>query len=171
MSELLKRFSNICLLSGGPQDLPCSNFLFRVLVLLYLVSSLAGWNSELEIVQALLAAIVDVFIVLVYVYAVLWGFAKPARYLQTASAILAVGVLFQLLELPLIFYLAAQGQNAAPLEVSLLLLALYSWNLAIYAYILRQALETTTLVSFVLTISYIFIAMTTYQLIFPDLGA
>ncbi|MDH5484355.1 MAG: hypothetical protein OEY43_03885 [Gammaproteobacteria bacterium] len=171
MSELFKRFSNICLLSGGPQDLPCSYFLFRVLLIAYLLSSMAGWSTELEIAQALLAAMVDGFIVLVYVYAVLQGFTKSARFLQTASAILAVGILFQLLELPLLFFLVDQGQHAVPMEVSLLLLALYSWNLAIYAHILRQALETTTLVSFVLTICYVFIAMTTYQLIFPDLGA
>ena len=171
MAELFKRFINICLLSGGPQDLPCSTVLFRLLLVLYLLSGVAGWSTELDVSRALLAAIIDTVILMVYVYGTLWGYAKLARFIQTATALLAVGLLFQLLELPPLFYLVDAAPSAPPQEAAILLLVLYGWSLAIYAHILRQALETSTLVSFVLTISYVLINMSVVQFIFPDLGA
>ena len=170
MAALFKRFLNICLLSNGPQDIPHSIILFRILVVLYLLTALAGWSVKLELATALLASITDVLMLLVFIQLMLMGFAKSERFIQTASAMLGIGVIFQVLELPLMHVFVAEQQNASA-EVGFILLALYSWNLAIFAHIFREALSVRLLAAFIITLGYVILAMTVYPFLFPDLGA
>lgn len=171
MNELLKRFLNLCLLSGGPQDIPYSPILFRLLLALYLLVGCLSWMMKTSFLSALIATALDVFILLLYVYIVLINFSKLTRYIQTISALLGIGVLFQILEMPLLYYIEQTKVGETAAEAFLVLIALYSWSLAIYAHVFQQALGSKMLVAFVLTLSYVIITLTSFQLFFPYLGA
>ena len=170
MAELFKRYLNICLLARGPQDIPHSQILFRILLVLYLLTALSGWSVKLELSTALLASSIDVMLLLVFLQFMLIAFGKAPRFVQTASAMLGIGVLFQLLELPLMHVIVDEKQTASA-EVGFILLALYSWNLAVFAHIFREALGVRLLTAFMITLAYVILAMMVYQYLFPDLGA
>lgn len=115
--------------------------------------------------------LVDAAILLLFCWACLVVFKHGTRFVQTATALTAVGTIFQLLTWPLLFYVNKVDQaNTVPLEVSLLLLVIISWNLAAYAHIFRQAFEVSRPAAFVLTLTYVVINMTTRGVLFPDLG-
>lgn len=170
MAALFKRFLNICLLANGPQDMPYSHVLFRILLALYLLTAMAGWSVKLEVSTALFASLVDVSMLLVFIRLALSVSGKSARFIQTATTMLGVGVMFQLIELPLMHVFVDEQKPANP-EVGFILLALYSWNLAVYAHIFREALSIRLLAAFILILAYVIAAMAGYQFLFPELNS
>jgi hypothetical protein len=167
MAELLKRFLNICLLSNGPQDLPCSHILLQILSLLYFIVALVSWLVTLELQMALLASVVDVAFLIVFIRLIVGAFGKTTRFVQTVSAMLGIGIIFQTLGLPLMQIMAVDREQANG-EVVLLIIALYSWNLAVFAHILREAVSIRLATSFVITLVYVVLTTTSYQFFFSD---
>ena len=171
MAALFRKFWDICLLSVGPQDIPYSRGLLKALLLLYFFIETISWLASEDFAWAVLVTGLDILILFLFVYLILKAFNKTSRFVQTASSFLAVGSLFQLLELPLMYMLEYGRQNeSAGADVALVLIGLYSWSLAVFAHIFRQALEVRMLSAFVLTLCYVLITITAIQLAFPDIG-
>lgn len=168
----LQLFLQIILLNRGPQDVPFSRSLFRFSIGLYFLTGLASQLTVDSLYVALASMLLDVTLLLVYARALLAGFGKAARFNQMGSCLLLVGSLFQLVDWPLLNYLqqAEAADTRAPM-VSLLLLLLMSWNLAVYAHIIRHSLDVRMPVAFVLTLMYVVMAILSRQLFVSLLGA
>ena len=172
MSELLKRIFHICLLSKGPQDLPYSVLLMRLLLLVYFISGLLSLLTSVSVDVALLVMLVDMAILLAFSWFCLRAFRMPSRFVQMMIALTGVGSLFHLLSVPVLAQIrvaSATGQVAG--ELSFLLLFLISWNLAVIAHIFREAFNIRLLAAFVLTLAYKVIEVSVSQILFPELGA
>lgn len=171
MVELLKRYLKICLLNKGPQDLPYSHLLFQIMLLIYFVTgSLSMWPA-VSLTRGSGVMLLDVSILLIFCWVCLIAFNQRSRFIQTAIALTAVGSIFQILTWPLLFYVNEVMQvEVVPLEISLLLLVIISWNLAAYAHIFRQAYEIRRSAAFALTLAYVVINLATRSVLFPDLG-
>ena len=172
MSELLKRIFNICLLTRGPQDLPYSVLLMRLMLLIYFVTGLASLLTTVSSNVAVLVMLVDVGILLLFSWLCLRAFRMSSRFVQMMTALTGVGSLFHLLSVPLLAQIkiaSASGQVAG--ELSFLLLFLISWNLAVIAHIFREAFGVRLLAAFVLTLAYKVIEVSVSQILFPELGA
>lgn len=167
MAELLKRFFQICLLAKGPQDIPHSSILMRVLLVVYFITGLLSMLPSVDMQQAVLEMALDLVVLLVFVWFCLQAFHKQARYVQTVSALAAIGALFQLLAWPLLAYLEAGRQAGDPVsELSLLLLLIVSWNLAVYAHIFRESFSIRMLAAFIMTIAYAVINISVRQILY-----
>jgi hypothetical protein len=170
MSELLKRYLQICLLAKGPQDLPFSVLLTCLSLLFYFITGFFALLTLASGDVAALAMLVNTGILLVFCWACLQVFRLPERWLQMIAALAGVGVLFHLLSLPLL----AQSQNLrggdqVPAELSLLLLFLLSWNLAVVAHIFRETYNVRLSVAFILTVVLVVIELSASQILFPEL--
>jgi len=172
MSELLKRLFNICLLTRGPQDLPFSVPLLRLVLLLYFVTGLLSLLTYVSVDMAVMMMLLDVALLLGFSWVCLQAFRMQPRFVQMLTALAGVGILFNLLSLPLLaqIQLAREtGQMAGGL--SFLLLFLISWNLAVIAHIFRETFNVRLLAAFLLTLAYKVIEFSVSQLLFPELGA
>ena len=171
MTELLKRFLNICLLSNGPQDLPYSYLLFRILLVMYFISGILSMLSSTVFEDGVLIMMLDVSVLLLFTWLCFQAFKKQPRFIQTMTALAGVGTIFQLLAWPLLIQVESLKQSGeTSIEVSLLLLIIISWNLAVFAHIYRHALGIRTPVAFILTLAYVMINVTARYLIFPQIG-
>lgn len=171
MAELFRRFFRICLLAGGPQDLPYSHALLRLSVLFYLLSGIASMLSATTLDMALLAMLADLAVLLLFGWLCLKAFGKAARFVQMTSALAMTGAAFQLLAWPMLVYLEGLPADSPSISISLLLLLITGWNLAVYTHIFRESFNVRMLAAFVLTLCYAVISVSVRQLLFPELGA
>ena len=172
MPALFKQIFHICLLTKGPQDLPFSITLFRLLLAVYFVSGILTLLPSVKLDEALMVMLVDMVIMLAFAWGCLQAFKKQPRFVQMVSAMTGVGILFNVLALPLLVQIE-QSRTAGqiPGELSFLLLFLLSWNLAVYAHIFRESFNIRLLAAFVLTLAYKVIEISLSQILFPQLGA
>jgi len=172
MTELLKRFLNICLLSQGPQDLPHSSLLLRILMVVYFLTGSFSMLSSTSFEEAVLIMMLDLIVLVLFSWFCLQAFKKQARFVQATTALTGVGSIFQLLSWPLLIQMESVKQSGeVSVEVTLLLLIIISWNLAVFAHIFRHAFGIRTLAAFILTLAYVMINVTARYLIFPEVGA
>jgi hypothetical protein len=171
MNMFFKMLFGNFVLNKGPQDLPASRVLMKLSLLVYLLSGLPGLLVSVDFVQAVLAQALDVVVLLLFTYLCLQVFVKPERYTQTIIALASVGAIFQLIVLPILFeFKEVEEASQAMLGMSLLLLALVSWNLTVIAHIFRESFSVRLPAAIVLTISYMFITLSARKFFFPELA-
>jgi len=172
MTALLKAYMHLCLLSKGPQSIPYSNILLRIVLVLYFVTGVLSSLPSSSFGQSVLMMCVDIFVLMLFCWGCLQIFRKLSRFNQMMTAILGTGSLFQLLAWPLMFYFEiAQAKQVIVPELGFLLLMLISWNLAVYAHIFRESFGIRLYAAFFITLAYAVISVTLRQLLFPELGA
>lgn len=146
MIELLHCLRQICLFRAGPQDLPYSTTLATRLSV-----ALVGLGVAGMVLQGTDSGRIPLRVVMIIAFLLLpawlllrWRGLSP-RYVQTLTAIAGVGVLYNVLALPLVVSLASRqdaiGTDPGLALVSWLLLALTLWRLLVSAHIWRHALS------------------------------
>lgn len=164
MMPLLQLFLDICLYRKGPQDVPASGFLLRLVLAVYLALGTlllvpdAGW------LQAALQTAVEVVMNLALVAVLLFTVGRLSRYQQTATALLATDALISAVGLPPLQLLAGSGAGAV---AALLWLALVGWHIAIIAHIVRHALTQPLGVGFAVAVLYTLVSFQTIAFLFP----
>ena len=172
MSELFKRFFQICVLARGPQDLPYSQFLLRLCLLTYFFAGLLRALTWVSLPSALGIMLLDIGVLLAFSWVCLQSFKHLSRFVQMISALCGVGTLFYLMSIPVlaqIHLLENAGQGSAGL--SMILFFLICWNLAVVAHIFRESFSVSLPAAFVLTLAYVMIEISIGQLLFPELRA
>lgn len=152
-------------LKAVPQNLPCMKSLAVSLTLLYWASGVLVLSSTLKPSTLMENMLLSVVILLVFIYGILRILNFQARFVQTFSAIVGVGMLFNLLSWPLLAVIADNSSTIA--SVSFIFLMLISWEVLVKAHIFKQALGTSMLNALLLSFSLFFITMTLSQLLFP----
>lgn len=101
LGALLRLVAGLCLLRRGPQDLPHSRTLLNGLLLLAVGVDLLvlRWLGADEGALAEIAFSLVLTLLLPWIALALRG--HPERYLQTVSALVAVGIVFTLVSVPL----------------------------------------------------------------------
>ena len=166
--QLVRLFVAICLLRAGPQDLPVSRTLLRLALGLYL---LFAWLLAVPAYgqgRAVLVALLDAALLIVFVQVLLYLLSRSARIPQTLTAMAGSGSLLGLLALPLVLW----GQPAqAEEQISGLLLyawlLLLVWNLLVTGHILRHALSTSLGIGTGVALLYTLISMQIVSALFP----
>ena len=159
---LVLAFFNICRLQKGPQDIPESKNLLTLCLVAYGLCSVVLMYLSESLDKAILAAILEVILIMIFTQALLQIRGKSSRWMQTVTAFFGTGVIISVLALP-VYLLIGVGDvpdTAQRLDKSLglmLLAALACWNIVIMAHILKHALEITFMTAVVLGITYIWI--------------
>ncbi len=139
-------------LRRGPQDVPYSPTLLLLALIPYalLGSTLAAFAMPAS--RALLYGPTEAALLAALVYASLAVRRRPARFVQTLTALVLVGVVFNALSLPLTAL--ARPENG----IGLLILALVAWSFAVSVHILRLALDIPVPGSVLVNLGFFFAA-------------
>jgi hypothetical protein len=149
---------DLCQLRRGPEEMPYSPALLALLVAASVVLDVAtgalfGGNDVFA------RSLVSTALVLALSWAALEVRRFGNRYVQTASALVACGLAFSLLALPL-GWLAHPIPSTAtvltPAQVLLgwAVLALFVWNLSVFAHIMRRAIESSFGLAFAIVVAW-----------------
>jgi len=165
--SLVRLFLAICLYQKGPQDVPASAALFYLMVLAYFVIGAVVLGMQTGWVIGLVQAVVELVLVLGFAWGLLALSRKPARFQQTATALLGSDTLISVVALPLLLSVKVAPQAAVPY---VLLLGLMLWSIAVTGHILRHALSKPLSLGIGLAVLYF---LATYQVMaywFPPPG-
>jgi hypothetical protein len=157
------------LLRTAPQDLPYSLGMMNRIIFIYLVSGLVVQSGIVEPVLSIGRMVLNIAITMLFTYVVLASLELKPRFVQTMSALVGVGVVFNLLAWPLLQQIGNES-SAEPVSgiVSLLVLLLMSWELLVTAHIYRHALNVKMGHAIILSLGLFFISITLSQMIFPE---
>jgi len=163
--KLLNFFLDLCLLRRAPQDLPASQSL---LIVVLIVNGLAGIVLGIQTWEgagmALAATALDISVLLGLLWVALQVRGVTPRFTQSATALLGAGILFTLLAMPL------QPLLDTPEEIeagALLYLLLLIWVQLVYGHVLRHALNLNLLSGVALSLVYTFTSAVLIELLFP----
>lgn len=160
MLQLIRAWFEICLLRRAPQDLPASSYLLGVSLCCYGLVSVLVSSQSYTFSMALLLTLVDIGLLVIFAWSLLYLQKKTARLNQTLSALAGTGSLMGVIALPLLLTIAPDAGAdtvAAPLQSLWLLLLL--WNLFIMAHIIRHALSSSFAIGFGISLLYALLNM------------
>jgi hypothetical protein len=165
MLVLLQFFIDLARLRRGPQDLPYSSAL---LVLLAMLSVLTGTINGRELfggVQPAFGAnLVDLALSLGLLWVLLKTRNKAARWQQTASAFLGLGVLAGLV----MFVVRTVAEAFGVIQFAILLdLVVAVWLHVALGNVLRQAIEVPLLAGVLIVLAYTVFAFNLIAQVFP----
>ena len=156
MKALLLAFFDICRLRKAPQDIPASPQLLALSLTAYALLSclLQGLSEPVDL--AVSSALLEIAVLMLFVQCLLLLKGRPARWMQTMTALAGAGIILSLIALPLYLF-AGVGSAAAPgLNLGLtLLLMLAGWGVVVMGHVLRHALETHPALAFMLALVYL----------------
>lgn len=178
MLALIKVFVDIALWRKGPQHLPASGLLLAVTTLAYFGMSLALGGAQQMLaadikgrpVDPLLArSLLELAIVLGWMWLLLALFKRADRFWQSATALMGTGIVISPIVIVAQLALWRIGpNNPVAWPVWLTLLAAGIWYLLVVAHIVRSALDIKLFPAIVLTMLY---AVSEYFILVRLLGA
>jgi hypothetical protein len=161
---LIKLFIDICLFKRGPQDVPASPVLLGLVVLVYLGVGFVLLSLEGQWSDAIMQVLVELSILLGFVWVNLRFMGFQARFVQTAAAMTGCDALISSFAVPLLSWMALSAQSKG---AYLMLLGLMLWHLAVVAHIFRCALSRPLGVGIGLAIVYVVLSYQVMLLLFP----
>ncbi len=173
VTQVARLYTDIALLRRGPEDVPVSAVLLALTVLAYMLLSLllSALMPAVEEDQIALIAL-DSFLSVAWYWVVLRLAGRPERFLQTATAVFG----YQTIVAPAFvgatwLFLHYMKDATWQLPVSLLLLALAVWTLAVNGRILRSATGWPQVTCVALVVMEAIISRVIALGLFPGTGA
>jgi hypothetical protein len=169
LNRLLHYFLDLCLLRARPQDLPASEPLFGLVAANYLLVGLILTVGPFGGVgRALAAGVVDLGLLLLFLRAMLSLRGHPARWLQTATALLGSLTLLSALGIPLDALLGGTEATSTRAEtVAVVQLLLLIWTQVVTGHVLRHALQVSLGMGVMLSVTYTLVATAVIINLFP----
>ena len=165
MYELLKLFFKICLFKKGPQDIPASSWLLRLLIVAYALVNFLLLKLSSDSYSAFLQVLVEILLILGSSWVILFIARKPARYQQMTSALIATDAVISFFALPAMATMMGQGSALALIVIILLML----WHWLISGHIFSNALEQPFTFGLGVAFLYILVSYQVMGLLFPEL--
>jgi len=144
---------NICLLRADPQDLPSSNVLTGIALLVYFVADVVTASTMVPFGQALQAAIADTLLLSTLALLALSLRQLTSRARQVLLALAGCGAVLGLVTTA-VGVLLPEGTSPFYVSVPALL-----WLFAVYGHILRHALNVPYVMGIVVTGAYLFLSL------------
>lgn len=164
MYELLMLFFRIAIFRQGPQDVPASPMVLRLMLPLYVVVNylILFLNGS---ANAWLQIAADFAMMVAFTWPLLYFSAKPSRFPQTLSAMVGTDCIVSVIAIPAIASLNSQPNELAYLAM----LALMLWHWLISGHILRNALDRSWFFGLGLALLYIMLSSQVMAALFPEI--
>lgn len=161
---MLKILINICLLRGGPEELPCSYVLLGLVIIVNILVSVLIGSMIHDVKTAGLTSVAALFFSFVFVKLLLHK--KPERFLQTFMAMLGADTLISLVSIPSIYSLSnLKPGETAEMFFSLTGFALFVWVVIVYGYIFSKALSSMMGYGVMISVGYALLTIMIIELI------
>jgi len=167
MFEIIKLLFDICLFKEGPQDLPSSVWLLRILVVVDGGISFLMMNIRADWLNSLLQAAVGVSLVVGFSWIMLYTARRLGRFSLTTCALLGTDALISFFALP---GMASMMLGRGALLAFFVTIVLMIWHWAVIGHIIRNALEKTLVFSLGLAFLYILGSYQVMALLFPGVA-
>ena len=170
MLRLIYAFVEIALHRRGPDGLPASQFFFGLM----LATSLAVSVFMLQFAKVAAGQIVPMIVVdtgfsLAFTWSVLKAFGVERRFIQTASAVLGVDALLNLLSLPFALWHQAlhvpADTSTVPSVIYLLIAGV--WAIDVGSFIIARAIERPYVLALVVVVAYVLLELSLDVTLFP----
>ncbi len=158
MYDIIKLLFDICLFKKGPQDVPYSVWLLRILVAIYVSVTALMLSIHFDSLAVLLQLITDLFLVVGFVGLLLFVSRRLGRFNQTLSSVLGTDAMISFMALP---GMATLELRQGGLTVLLIIFALMAWHWAVMGHIISKALDKA--LSFGLGLAFLYL-FSSYQL-------
>jgi hypothetical protein len=170
MLRLAKAFLDIALWRQTPAHLPASLFLLALTACAAgLMEVLGAYLTPGPQDRMVARVALEVGLPLAFTWAVLAIGRRRARFLQTASALLGVGVLAEIVLYPLGALRSAMGDDRmASIPLGLLLLVGFIWYLLACAHIWRSALDSGVALGGIISVGYLILTIALEQQLLPQ---
>jgi hypothetical protein len=170
MLRLAKAFWDLALWRITPAQLPASRFLLAlVMSAVVLLEALGALLPPAQTDRIVSRAALSLAMPLVWIWIILYVTRHRQRFLQTAIALLGVGVLAQLVLYPLGSLLDVIGMDhPAAIPLGLLSFAGLVWYVVACAHIWRAALDSGITLGLAISIGYLVLSVGLEQLLLPD---
>jgi hypothetical protein len=170
MLRLAKAFLDIALWRQTPAHLPASLFLLALTACAAgLMEVLGAYLTPGPQDRMVARVALEVGLPLAFTWAVLAIGRRRARFLQTATALLGIGVLAEIVLYPLGALRSAMGDDRmASIPLGLLLLVGFIWYLLACAHIWRAALDSGVALGGVISVGYLILTIALEQQLLPQ---
>lgn len=178
MTALIRPFVQVCLLRMRPQDLPSSQFLLYIVLVVHTVISVIGSTASYPLPRAVAAGALETIVMAGLVAALLFAQRHPERLVQTLTALAGANAILNFIALPMLGLLPeVQGQSTADtaggaaVAARLMLLVLLCWNVAVIGHVLRHALSVGMAFGIALSIGFVWLYWSVLDLLLGPIGA
>jgi lysylphosphatidylglycerol synthetase-like protein (DUF2156 family) len=158
MYDIIKLLFEICLFKKGPQDIPYSVWLPRLLMIIYVSVSGLTLSFHFDGLAVFLQLITDMLLVVGFVGLLLSVNRRLSRFNQTLSAVLGTDAMISFMALP---GMATLELKQGGLTVLLIIFILMAWHWAVLGHIISKALDKA--LSFCLGLAFLYL-FGSYQL-------
>jgi hypothetical protein len=163
MYPLIVLFFNITLLRKGPQDVPASVWVIRLVLPAYIAINILILLLSEESATAFLQIAVDFLMMVAFIWPLLYFSAKTARFSQTLCAFLGTDAVISFFAIPAVSALSAQPSGFAIFMMFILMI----WHWLVSGHILRHALDKPLFFGLGLALLYKLILSQVMALLFP----
>lgn len=154
------RFIDLCLFKASPSDVPASQALLKITLLIYLILGIAINQLDSDLNTSLFVSLADVLVLMIATGVMLKLRGYQSRYTQTLTALAGAGSCIALIGFPIIWWFYQIEPEQQPTSYAMLLMvALMFWSLMVTAHIFRQSLEIKAGTAVVLTVIYTVITL------------
>jgi hypothetical protein len=165
MFEIIKLLFDICLFRKGPQHLPYSPWLLRIMIVIYAIINFLMIHISVGWLYALFIVAAGILIAVGFSWTMLYFGRKLGRFYQTACALLGTDALISLFAVPGIASMSIGHMTLLAFSV---MIGLMIWHWAITSHIIRNALDQTLMFSLGLAFLYLLVSYQVMALLFPE---
>lgn len=166
MYSIITLFFDIALLKKGPQDVPASAVLARLIMLAYALVNFLILAMNGHWLDALLQVAIEIALLMAFTWAALYWARKPARVPQTVTALMGSDALISFCAIPAMATLTLHSSAIAFVVVVLMML----WHWVVTGHIFRHALSSSLVFGLGLAFLYILTSYQILSLLFPNVA-
>lgn len=165
---LLRIFVDLCLIRKGPQDLPDSNALLKVVFFIYFISGSLLLSSSMELAEAVVQSCIETLLLGLFMYLLVSFFAVKNRFNQSVTAIYGSGALITTFSAPFVFLMGNMAKNDGSTgAVGLIVFLIVCWSFIVMANIIRETIQKSLGISLLLTFCYLYLSYQVIQTVYP----
>lgn len=165
MYELSLLFFQIAIFKKGPQDVPVSPIVLRLLLPVYVAINYLILLLNGAVSTAFLQILVDFALIVGFCWPLLYASGKIARFPQTLAAMLGTDIVISFFALPAIATLNTHANNLAYFSM----LALVLWHWLVSGHIIKNALDRPLFFGLGLALLYIMLSSQVMAALFPEI--
>jgi hypothetical protein len=156
MTALIQIFLNIALRKQGPEDLPASSFLLALTLLVSILIHIPlTWLVFGTVEVVIMTLIVDIGLLLGFLWLLLRLTGYISRFGQTLTALLGTSALLSVFSVPFALWNASiPDPMPKPFIPSAFILVIVIWSLVVDGHILSRALSRPFAIGLIIAIAY-----------------
>ena len=158
--NIVLHFVNLCLFKSGPEDLPASQSLLKITLLVYLMVSVLVGLTNADWMISIWTGLTETIFMMLVLWLILQFRGFQARYVQTLTAMAGSQIILGLISIPILtwFYQLEEIEQPKSLAMMLIMIVLF-WSLMVTAHIFRKSLDIKPSRAVLITVIYSIVSL------------